>query len=43
MAFGDELGAVLMDELVAEGVLIRREDGMCCLTDWCRYRFDFNI
>ena len=43
LAFGDELGTQLMNELVAEGVLTRREDGRCCLSDWCHYRFDFNI
>ena len=43
LAFGDRLGQQLMDELVAEGVLVRREDGMCCPAHWCHGRFDFNI
>jgi hypothetical protein len=43
MAFGEELGQQLMEELHAEGVLVRREDGRYALADWERYRFDFNI
>jgi hypothetical protein len=43
LPFGGEPGIGLMDELVAEGVLVRREDGFCCLADWCHYRFDFSI
>ena len=43
IAFGEEVGAQLMEELCAEGVLTRREDGRYALTDWERYRFDFNI
>lgn len=43
IAFEEELGQRLMEELVAEGVLVRREDGRCALADWQDYRFDFNI
>jgi len=41
--FGMEMAAELMDELVREGVLIRREDGQTALTNWADFRFDFNI
>lgn len=43
LAFGVEFGGQLMDELVSEGVLIRREDGFMALANWSDYRFDFNI
>ena len=43
IAFGEKLGRQLMEELCAEGVLTRREDGRYALTDWENYRFDFNI
>ena len=42
LAFGD-VGRRLMEELCAEGVLTRREDGRYALADWENYRFDFNI
>ena len=41
--FGMEMAAELMDELVREGVLTRREDGQTALTNWADFRFDFNI
>ena len=41
--FGMEMAAELMDELVREGVLTRREDGQTTLTNWADFRFDFNI
>ena len=41
--FGMEMAAELMEELVREGVLIRREDGQTALTNWADFRFDFNI
>ena len=42
-AFGATLGPQLMEELRAEGVLVRREDGLYALSDYCHYQFDFNI
>ena len=42
LAFG-ELGRQLVEELCAEGVLTRREDGRYALADWDSYRFDLNI
>ena len=41
--FGMEMACALMDELVAEGVLTRREDGLYALTRWEDLRFDFSI
>jgi len=41
--FGDEFGAELMRELIDDGVLITREDGLMALSNWSDYRFDFNI
>ena len=38
-----DFATLLMDELVEEGVLSRRDDGLMYLTDWQGYRFDFNI
>ncbi len=38
-----DFATLLMDELVEEGVLSRRDDGLMYLTDWQDYRFDFNI
>ena len=35
--------AALMDEMVQENVLIRREDGRMALKNWADFRFDFNI
>lgn len=40
--FGLEFAAELMDEMVREGVLIRREDGKMALKNWADFRFDFN-
>jgi len=42
-AFSPELNAKLFSELVEEGVLTHREDGLMYLTNWSDYRFDFNI
>ena len=42
-AFSHELSAALIGELVEEGVLTRREDGLMYLSNWSDYRFDFNI
>lgn len=33
----------LIDELIAEGVFIRNQQGLIALTNWEDYRFDFNI
>lgn len=41
--WGMDMAAELMDELVSEGVLMRREDGLMALTNWADYRFDFSI
>lgn len=41
--FGMEMATELMEELVGEGVLTRREDGQMALSNWADFRFDFNI
>jgi len=41
--FGEAFAAALMDEMVREGVLLRREDGRMALKNWADFRFDFNI
>ena len=41
--YGEDFVAALMDEMVREGVLIRREDGKMALKNWEDFRFDFNI
>ena len=39
-----EMATDLMNELLEEGVLIRREeDGLMALANWSDYRFDFSI
>ncbi|MBR5230797.1 MAG: hypothetical protein IKW00_00935 [Clostridia bacterium] len=42
-ALGEEYTASLLEEMAAEGVLIRREDGRFALKNWADFRFDFNI
>jgi len=39
--FGEDFARGLMDEMVQEGVLMRREDGRMALTRWADFRFDF--
>lgn len=41
--YGEAYAAGLMEEMVQEGVLMRREDGKMALTNWADFRFDFNI
>ena len=42
--FGVDIATEMMDELLAEGVLIRREeDGLYALSNWADFRFDFSI
>lgn len=41
--FGEAFAAQLMEEMVRDGVLIRREDGRMALKNWADFRFDFNI
>lgn len=42
--WGMEMATDLMNELLEEGVLIRREeDGLYALANWSDYRFDFSI
>ena len=42
--FGLDIATEMMDELLAEGVLIRREeDGLYALSNWADFRFDFSI
>ena len=43
LAYGEELCAELLDELVSEGVVKRRDDGLVSLSDYTALRFDFNI
>lgn len=43
LAFGAEYQAELIDEMVEEGLLVKREDGQVALADWETYRYDFNI
>ena len=40
---GVELAEEIMNELVSEGAMIRREDGLYALSNWEDFRFDFNI
>lgn len=41
--YSAEMASELIGELVDEGVLIRRDDGMVALANWSDFRFDFNI
>ena len=43
IALGTTLGNDLLNELVTEGVLMRRADGKMALANYADYRFDFNI
>ena len=40
---GVELAEEIMNELVEEGAMIRREDGLYALSNWQDFRFDFSI
>ena len=41
--FDGELLNILLDELVADGAFVRRDDGYVALPNWSDFRFDFNI
>ena len=43
LALDKDLNMRLIDEMVAEGIIVRREDGRVALTNWENFRFDFNI
>ena len=41
--YSADMAAELVGELVKEGGLVRRNDGMVALANWSDFRFDFNI